>query len=150
MTWSTYPSLKNSCCWCFLPIHSAFALPPLRRAVPTGRWAKRFWRNQRRWRARSGRRLLSRDARLRRLRRLCRYRAAERARYPDAARSQPAAAGWPGDHPAYLAQRLRVPRSRENAPASGVSLRPLTLAPPLPPPARRQPAAQWRPRSAKD
>jgi hypothetical protein len=26
----------------------------------------------------------------------------------------------------------------------------LTLAPPLPPPARRQPAAQWRPRSAKD
>lgn len=31
------------------------------------------------------------------------YRAAERARYPDAARSQPAAAGWPGDHPAYLA-----------------------------------------------
>ncbi|STV71234.1 transcriptional regulator [Klebsiella michiganensis] len=53
MIWSTYPSLKNSCCWCFPPTHSAFALPPLRRAVPTGRWVKRFWRNQRRWRARS-------------------------------------------------------------------------------------------------
>lgn len=83
--WNICRSFKNSWYWCFPRIANAFALPPSRRAVPTGRWVKRIWRNPRRRRARSRRRLLSRDARLYRLRRLRRHTAAERARYADAA-----------------------------------------------------------------